>query len=602
MRVSRVLMCAPLVAGCLAAPDETGPENDEATSAAESASSNGNNCDWPQWGGDPAHTGQACKGTASFDKVVSHMTFDPFVAEEKADAQIFDGRPILLSHFQTPLNVGDDVYMEFKAGEYTSCAEVPEGAPCGPLAWNTQIWTERKFHWRHGKLVHDWTFESDWKPVPGQFVGGWEPVFHAVVSGHYIYVPGASGAVHKLNRHTGHKLKTIRLPGVGTDPMVFVAGGLAADKHGNIYYNALSLDPANPFNPPRNSWLVKIRENDSVQTATFASIAVGAPAADAQCLGQFNQQQLPWPPAPDAVPPSFPCGPQRASINVTPAIGPDGTVVTVSRAHFNPRYSHVIAVNSNLSPKWTSSLRDFLNDGCGATVPINAPPGTTDPALIRNCRIGATPGVEPATNQRPAGMAIDIASSSPVILPDGGVVYGAFTGYNGFRGHTFKFDKHGQKVASYDFGWDLTPAVYRHDGTYSLIIKDNHYVDGLFDMTQLDANLNKEWSYRATNNQLCHREPDGTLVCADDPDHPTGFEWCVNAPAVDKDGNIYANNEDGWVYKIGQGGMLKDSTFLLESLGAAYTPISLDRKGRLYSLNGGDMFVLQAEHGHHNDD
>jgi len=33
------------------------------------------------------------------------------------------------------------------------------------------------------------------------------------------------------------------------------------------------------------------------------------------------------------------------------------------------------------------------------------------------------------------------------------------------------------------------------------------------------------------------RQPDGTLVCSDtSPDgeeHPNGFEWCVNAPAVD---------------------------------------------------------------------
>ncbi|HEX3761507.1 MAG TPA: hypothetical protein VHW23_22575 [Kofleriaceae bacterium] len=60
---------------------------------------------------------------------------------------------------------------------------------------------------------------------------------------------------------------------------------------------------------------------------------------------------------------------------------------------------------------------------------------------------------------------------------------------------------------------------------------------------------------------------------------------------------MYANSEDGWVYKLGQGGVLLDRIFLLESLGAAYTPISIDRKGRLFSLNGGDMFVVDAKHG-----
>ena len=84
------------------------------------------------------------------------------------------------------------------------------------------------------------------------------------------------------------------------------------------------------------------------------------------------------------------------------------------------------------------------------------------------------------------------------------------------------------------------------------------------------------------------------MSCADDGEHPTGFEWCVNAPAVDRDGNVYANSEDGWVYKLGQGGVLRDRLFLLESVGAAYTPISLDHAGRLFSLNGGDLFVIQA--------
>src|SRR4030095_7239938 len=97
------------------------------------------------------------------------------------------------------------------------------------------------------------------------------------------------------------------------------------------------------------------------------------------------------------------------------------------------------------------------------------PPAPPDPVLLGHGRIGTTPGVEPATNQRPAGIANDQGSSSPVILPDGSVLYGAFTAYNGFRGHLFKSDSNGHKVASYDFGWDVTPAVYRHHGTYSIV-------------------------------------------------------------------------------------------------------------------------------------
>jgi hypothetical protein len=234
------------------------------------------------------------------------------------------------------------------------------------------------------------------------------------------------------------------------------------------------------------------------------------------------------------------------------------------------------------------------------TTPSDATPDTTDPFTRSfHCRTGANIGVDPQTNLPPAGQLSDLGSSSPVILPDGGVLYGAFTRYNQLRGHLFKFDGHGAPAGTYDFGWDVTPAVYRHDGTYSIVIKDNRYFEAQFFISQLDKNLHPEWTVKATNTQSCQRDPSGQVACVDDGEHPTGFEWCVNAPAVDPSGNVYANSEDGWVYKIRQGGQIVDRTFLLQSLGAAYTPISIDRHGRLFSLNGGDLFVVG---GHGQDD
>jgi hypothetical protein len=578
-------------------PDDPTTTDDPSVITAAHHDEHERGCDWEQWGGSPGHTGASCEVVHHFDRISAHLTFDPFLDKELADAELQEGAADLFTHFQSPLLVDNDVYMEFKAGTYTSCDSVPEGAPCGLLAWNSQVWTERAFHWSHGHLIPDWTFASDWKPEPGLFAF-WEPVFHAIVVGDFVYVPGASGSLHKLDRRTGHEIATIRLPGVGNDPNTFVAGGIASDAHGNLYYNALALSPVDPRQNPRNAWLVKVRPDNTVAMAAFSTIAVGAPAATDACITQFARTQLPWPPAPDAVPPSLPCGAQRPPLNVTPAVGDDGTIVTISTAHSNPRYTFVVAVNANLTPKWTTSLRDHLHDGCGATVPSDAPAGTTDPVLIGHCREGANAGVDPATNQAPAGQANDQGSSSPVILPDGGVLYGAFTGYNQFRGHLFKFDAHGAHAGTYDFGWDVTPAVYRHDGTYSIVTKDNFYRDQQYYISQLDSHLHREWSFKATNQDSCHRDPNGQVACANDGEHPTGFEWCVNAPAVDPEGNVYANSEDGWVYKIRQGGHLVDRTFLLQSLGAAYTPISIDRHGRLFSLNGGDLFVIGGDHGH----
>jgi hypothetical protein len=558
-------------------------------------------CNWEQWGGNPAHTGAACEEVDHFQRISAHLTFDPFLDQELADAAVQAGAEDLFTHFQAPLLVDNDVYMEFKAGTYTSCASVPAGAPCGRFAWNSQVWTERAFHWSDGRLVADWTFESDWKPEPGQ-LAAWEPVFHAVVVGPFLYVPGASGSVHKLDRRTGTKLATIRLPGVGADPDTYVAGGLAADALGNVYYNALALVAGDPIQNPRGAWLVKVHPDNRVTMAAFQAIVVGAPAATDTCAGQFPFALAPLPPAPDAVAPSVPCGAQRPALNVTPAIGADGTVVTVSRAHLNPSYSFVVAVDANLRPRWATSLRDQLSDGCGVATPSDATSDTTDPFVrFTHCRVGTRVGVDPTTNLAPAGQANDQGSSSPVILPDGGVLYGAFTRYNQARGHLFKLDRHGRHAATYDFGWDVTPAVYRHDGTYSIIIKDNFYFDAQFYISQLDASLHREWTVKATNTQSCHRDAADQVVCEDTGEHPTGFEWCVNAPAVDPSGNVYVNSEDGWVYKIAQGGRFVDRTFLLQPLGAAYTPISIDGRGRLFSLNGGDLFVIGGHgerHGH----
>src|SRR5262249_11868097 len=159
------VMMGTLAGACVAPPDL------EPTALATAAETRrDDDCNWPQWGSDPAHTGQACKGAQSFDRIAGHATFDPFTEEEKADAELFTGAADLFTHYQSPLLVGDDVYMEFKAGHYTSCDEDPVN--CGPFGWNSQVWTEKKLHWHGGTLVEGWTFASDGKPGPGE-VGLW---------------------------------------------------------------------------------------------------------------------------------------------------------------------------------------------------------------------------------------------------------------------------------------------------------------------------------------------------------------------------------------------------------------------------------------------
>jgi hypothetical protein len=98
------------------------------------------------------------------------------------------------------------------------------------------------------------------------------------------------------------------------------------------------------------------------------------------------------------------------------------------------------------------------------------------------------------------------------------------------------------------------------------------------------------WAYTNTNTESCRRNPDGSLACVSD--HPQGFEWCINAPAVDQAGAVYANSEDGSLYVLEPDGSLRRRVFLRLALGAAYTPVALDSAGRIHAQNAGHLIVL----------
>jgi outer membrane protein assembly factor BamB len=545
---------------------------------------------WTQWSKDPQHTGQINIAGQGLNNVLADLVYDPFVDIEKSPA---NGDGDLLVHYQTPLTDGDDVFMEFKSGTYTSM-----------FNWEAQTWNQKRFHWENGVLVEKWTFQSDWKPVPfgSPF---WEPVYHAVLAGGYVYDPGFGGTVYKLDRATGAVINRINPFGNNVDQKIFVAGPLSADNAGNVYYNAIKLANNNPWTVDViNSWLVKIAPNDTAIKATFTSLTPGAPAANDPCNVGFSNSQLPWPPSPNAIPPTAPCGTQRPGINIAPAIAPDGTIYTASRAHLVTRYCYLVAANSDLTPKWNASLRGRLNDGCNVLIPPNGTPG--------GCRVGATTGIDPGTNEPPPGRIFDDSTASPTVAPDGSVLFGVLTVYNYLQGHLLKFSSTGEFQGSYPFGWDVTPAIYSHGSSYSIVIKDNHYSTGsycgveqfcpsdrtattpndpeAYFITQLNHNMNVEWKFQNTNTLSCTRQANGSVTCVDD--HPNGFEWCVNAFGIDRNGVVYANSEDGNIFAINQGGTLRQKMFLQLALGAAYTPLTIGPDGKIYTQNDGHLFVV----------
>ncbi len=535
---------------------------------------------WPQWGQNPQHQGFVNVAGQSLSKTLASLRYDPNVPDEQA-ASGGD----LLAHYQAPLLLGNNVFMEFKTGPFTT-----------PDAWDSQTWHERRLQLVSGQLVEKWDYASSWKPEPngpgnGQSskqdrlgLGGWEPVFHAVLANDFIYVPSANGTIVKLATGNGSLVSTIN-PGypAAANTTNFVAGPLSADDSGNVYFNAIQLNSTDPWGGTSgtdvsDSWLVKVAADDSTQKVSYKGLVSGAPTT---CTTTYNTTtDLPWPNF-TTTPPTAACGSQRVGLNVAPAIATDGTIYSVSRAHLRSRYSYLLAVNPDLTPKWQASLRGHLDDGCGVVLP-------NDNGVI-GCRTGSPKGVDPATNESPAGRVIDQTSSSPTVAPDGSILYGSYSRYNFARGHLWKFSPTGQFQAIFDFGWDSTPAIFPHAGTYSIVIKDNHYdanccpgteapPPGPFFITQLSSSLAIEWQFKST-----------TIV---QPDNPNGFEWCINAPAIDGNGVVYANSEDGSVYAINQGGTLKQKIFLRVAIGAAYTPLAIAADGKLYTENDGFLFVI----------
>ncbi len=573
---------------------------------------------WSQWGANSQHTGMVNIPGQPLDQKLTDIVYDPFTPEEKAENRPIYGAAILTVHYQATLVDGDNsFYMMKKSGTYPSCKPLGYwyyGEQCGPNAWGQLKWNVVRYNWNNGQPVPQWTFSTDWKPEPNAtavqygFIGliGWEPVFHPALANGYLYVPGAAGTIWKVDKTTGKYVTHIKPFGGGqTATNTFVSGPLTADGQGNIYYNVIQLNTldGNPWNQNdvANAWLVKVTSGDQPSTVTFATLVPDAPPGSSyKCPGTFfdlgdGGASLPWPPTPTSKPSTQLCGSQRPPINVAPAVAPDGTIYTVSVAHFNTMEAFLIAVNPDLTLKWDVTLQKHLTDGCGVLLPIAAEGVDNEP---NSCRYGTTPGVDPTTNAKGSGTVEDEASATPTVLPDGSVIFGVTDNYDYGRGHLLHFDSTGKYINAYTFGWDSTGAVYTHDNTFSVVIKDNHYPaaayctfdnpvctpvpEGPYYVSQLDANLNVEWSFQSTTINK---------------DHPNGYEWCVNAPAVDSNGVVYITSEDGHIYSVPQGntGVFTkplQKIFLKEALGAAYTPLSIGADGKIYSQNDGNLFLV----------
>ena len=575
---------------------------------------------WGQWGRNPLHQGSVPVAGQTGSNIQANIVYDPFTSKEQQGPYAAGD---LLVHYQTPLLAGNDVFMECKTGQYSNIKN-----------WQVQTWCEQKFTWVNGQLTLQWTHISDWKPVPfsaDKDGPGWEPVYHAVLTKQAIWVPGSGGSVFKLDRDTGTGPQ-INPFGATLDPNTFVVGPLSADGSGNIYYNVMQLDATakDPWvvDVPQ-SWLVKITAAGIATAVPWSSLVKGVdteghaiPAATESCPWRYDNADLPWPVLNPNGTPAEPvhvtCGSQRPPVNTAPAIGPDGTIYDISRASLDDYFGYVVAINPNLTTKWIASMREKFTDGCGtATLPPNGAPG--------GCRAGAPLGVSPPTGRAGDGRVLDDSTSAPVVAPDGSIYYGAYTRYNYAQGHMMRWSSAGQylpanndAITGFQFGWDTTPAIFQFtapngSSTFAVITKENHYGDvgsycndnvlcppdrdatnpgysEQYFMSSLTPDLRINWRWRNTNTLSCAPNPNGTSSCVSD--HPNGFEWCVNAPAVDANGTVFSNSEDGNLYEIDRNGHLVNTVFTQLAIGAAYTPLSIGPDGRIYTQNDGRLFVV----------
>ena len=562
---------------------------------------------WGQWGQNSLHQGSVSVAGQTGSNILANIVYDPFVSKEQQGPYAAGG---LLVHYQTPLVDGNDVFMECKTGQYSNIKN-----------WVVQTWCENKFSWVNGVLTLQWTHINDWKPVPfspDKDGPGWEPVYHGALTSAAMYVPGFGGTVWKLDRGTGAVLAHIN-PFATIDANTYAVGPLSADSAGNIYYNVMQIngsvkDPWLADVP--NSWLVKVTTNDVPTAVAWSTLVPGSPAATDQCKFRYSTANLPWPVLnPDGTPapvPTVTCGSQRPPVNTAPAIGLDGTIYDISRASFDDYYGYVIAVNPDLTSKWAASMREHFHDGCGSPfLPPNGAPG--------GCRLGLTvTGVSPPDGLPGTGRVLDDSTSAPVVAPDGSIYYGSYTRYNYAQGHMMRWSSTGQYLdtaapwGGFQFGWDTTPAIFSTGTSFAVITKENHY-SGLgsycndaticpidrnatdpaypeqFFVTSLTPDLQINWRFQNTNTLSCTRNSDGSLSCTSD--HPNSFEWCVNAPAVDKKGIVFANSEDGNLYMIDRNGRLVNQVFTNLAIGAAYTPLSIGPDGKIYTQNDGRLFV-----------
>ena len=182
-------------------------------------------------------------------------------------------------------------------------------------------------------------------------------------------------------------------------------------------------------------------------------------------------------------------------------------------------------------------------------------------------------------------------------MPDGRILYGSFSFYNEERGHLFEFSREGKVLGTYDFGWDLTPAVatidgdaHHHQGQPLRRVQRHRSGTVLPDDARRIARAglavpeHRDQELRAParrERELHGRSPARLRVV-----HQRSRDRRERHDVCEQRGRQRLRDR--------RDGQVRDHLLLDTALGAAYTPVALDREGRVYALNAGRLYVVGA--------
>ena len=355
---------------------------------------------------------------------------------------------LLLAHYAVPLiDATARSTWSFKTGAYTGCREAATRS-----TWSVQ----RSSSGSTRQLEAVWTFESDWKPEPldadGLGVGlpagdlGPRHLRARASAARCIAWPRETGIsegrinpVHRRRPDALRRRRSRRGPG----------------RQRRLQRDRLFRHDRSGGRRGRLARARRARERRAVARELTRRSCPARRGAGDPCQAQFRGRPAPWPPTPD----------RRAADGLLRLAAPRHQRRSGDRAgrhdlHGQPgapvptATRYLVAVHPDLTPAWSASLRGILNDGCGVLRADRRHEPRLPHGRARRRR-SRRPTTSPPGRVRDAG----------TVLPGrparrNGAHRDARRRYNYARGHLFKFNAQGGVLATYDFGWDITPAVF----------------------------------------------------------------------------------------------------------------------------------------------